>query len=439
MAEGDRILSQQEVDALLSAIDSGEVEVTPETAEPAPGAVPYDFKRPERVPREQLRALETLHELYARGLQSALAGMLRAGVEVRVAGVDQLTYLEFVGSLPNPTAFTVLSAEPLGGSFILEINPSVAFPIVERLLGSGQLGRSQPERPLTRIEWNLIDTVVARALDLMKELWAPIAPVTFRVTAREANPRLMQVLSPNESVVSVAFEVAIGGQKGAVNLCIPVVAIEGHLEGISSHVWLSSRKESSAPGQETAITRQLAPAGVRVTAHLPVEEMELRALESLGPGDVLVTGHPAAAPLLVSLEGRPKFRGTVGRWKDRVAVRIEGRADEAGGSPRPRASLRRAPVPPGGGEGKGGAIREALLRIPLVMSAVLAEKPARVRDVLALRPGQVLEFSRRADEPLSLVAGGRLLAEGTAVKIGERFGLQLEALHGPRPASPPGA
>jgi flagellar motor switch protein FliM len=430
MAEGDRILSQQEVDALLSAIDSGEVEVTPETAEPAPGALPYDFKRPERVPREQLRALETLHELYARGLQSALAGMLRAGVEVRVAAVDQLTYLEFVGSLPNPTAFTVLSAEPLGGSFILEINPSVAFPIVERLLGSGQLGRSQPERPLTRIEWNLVDTVVARALDLMKELWAPIAPVTFRVTAREANPRLMQVLSPNESVVSVTFEVAIGEQKGSMNLCIPVVAIEGHLEGISSHVWLSSRKEASAPGQETAITRQLSPAGVRVTAHLPVEEVELKGLESLRPGDLLVTGHPAAAPLLVSLEGRPKFQASVGRWKDRVALRILGRADEAGAGPRPRAALRRAADP---GAGKGATMLDALLQVPLVASAVLAEKTARVRDVLALRPGQVLEFSRRADEPLTLVVGGRLVAEGTAVKIGERFGLQLEALQAPRP------
>jgi flagellar motor switch protein FliM len=433
MAEGDRILSQQEVDALLSAIDSGEVEVKLEAAEAAPGAVPYDFKRPERVPREQLRALETLHEFYARGLQSALAGMLRAGVEVRVAAVDQLTYLEFVGSLPNPTAFTVLSADPLGGSFILEINPSVAFPIVERLLGSGQLGRSQPERSLTRIEWNLIDTVIARALDLMKELWAPIAPVTFRVTAREANPRLMQVLSPNESVVSVTLDVAIGEQKGSMNLCIPVVAIEGHLEEISSHVWLSSRKEMSAPGQETAITRQLAPADVRISAHLPVEEMELKVLESLRPGDLLVTGHPSTAPVLVSLEGRPKFRAAVGRWKDRLAFKVVGRADEHAGSPRERAALRRAEDPSGGGAGKGPSMREALQRVPLTASAVLAEKSARVRDVLALRPGQVLEFSKRADEPLALVVGGRLLAEGAAVKIGDRFGLQIESLRGSRP------
>ncbi len=431
MAEGDRILSQQEVDALLSAIDSGEVEVTPQS-EAAPRAVPYDFKRPERVTRDQLRALEVFHELLARGFRGALAGMLRAGVDVRVTGVDQLTFLEFINSLPNPTAFAVLSAEPLGGRFILEINPSVAFPVVERLLGSGQVAQDLPERPLTRIEWSLIDTVVARMLKLMEELWAPIAPVAFRVAAREANPRLMQVMSPNESVVSVAMEVAIGEQKGGITLCLPVTAIENHLEKISSHTWLSFRREKAAPGQESAIPRQLEPADVGITAHLSAGAIGLKDLEGARPGDLLLTGHPASAPLLVSLEGRPKFRAAIGRLKEFRAFKVAGRAEEGPVDPRARVAVRKAEDAAAPEKGAvAPSLKEALLRVPVTVSVVLAEKEARVRDVLSLGAGQVLEFSRRADEPLGLVAAGRLLAVGSAVKVGERFGLQVTALRGP--------
>lgn len=428
MAEGDRILSQQEVDALLSAIDSGEVEVVAE-AEVAPRPVPYDFKRPERVSGDQMRALEALHERYARSLQAALTGMLRAGVEVRVAGVDQLTYLEFVGSLPNPTAFVVLSAEPLPGKFILEINPAIAFPFLERLLGSGQLGRSQPDRSLTRIEWGLLEGVLGRALELLGDLWAPIVPVTFRVTACEANPRLMQVLSPNESVVSVALEVALGGQKGTMNLCMPVVAIEGHLGEITSHVRLSSRGEAGSRGGEGAVSGRLAPAELRVSAHLPEEEVRLGDLEGLRPGDLLRTGRPRTEPVLVSLEGRPKFRASLGRLKEFRAIKVEGRAATEGGAARGGISIQRGEEVPGtGGGGTAPALGASLRGVPLEVSVVLAERVLPVREVLSLGPGRVLEFARRADAPLELRAGPRVLAEGLPVKIGERFGLQLTSL-----------
>lgn len=433
MAEGDRILSQQEVDALLSAIDSGEVEVVAEAAA-APRPVPYDFKRPERVSGDQMRALEALHERYARSLQAALTGMLRAGVEVRVAGVDQLTYLEFVGSLPNPTAFAVLSAEPLAGKFILEINPAIAFPFLERLLGSGQLSRSQPERSLTRIEWKLLEGVLGRALDLLGELWAPILPVTFRLTACEANPRLMQVLSANELVVSVALEVSLGGQKGTMNLCMPVVAIEGYLGEITSHVRLSSGREAGRHGGEGAISRRLAPAELRVSAHLPEVEVRLGDLEALRPGDLVRTGRPAAGPILVSLEGCPKFRALLGRLKERRAFRVEGRAEEEGAA-RGEITIRRGEGAAVGGGGAGPAMREVLLGVPLEVAVVLAERVLPIREVLGMGPGRVLEFGRRADAPLQLRVGARVVGEGLPVKVGERFGLQLTSLW---TSSPPG-
>src|SRR2546428_6458141 len=180
MPDPERILSQHEVDALLSAIDSGGGE-----ARPSAPAHPYDFKRPTRVPHDQVRAIQALHEGFARNLRWALSGMLRTAVEVKVAAVQQLPLEEFLDSLPRPTALTVLSAEPFEGTFLLEINPSIACPIIERLLGSARFGAWQQDKALSPLEWTVLDAVIERALELMKEAWSAAGEATFRVQRRE--------------------------------------------------------------------------------------------------------------------------------------------------------------------------------------------------------------------------------------------------------------
>lgn len=435
MDEPDRILSQHEVDALLSAIDSGEVEVTPEAAA-APRAVPYDFKRPERLGREDLRAIEMLHEILARNLEVALSGMLRTVVAVRPAGADQLTFLEFTNSLPNPTVFTVLSCEPLQGHFILELNPAIAFPMLERALGSGRVAAAQPERPLTPIEWGVMEGLLGRVLEIMEQAWGPVAPVRFKITARESNPQLLQVVNANEGVASVALEILMADHKGYANLAVPVMAIEPYLDRLVAHPWLSGGEPGGQDPRETAMSRQIAPAEVRIAAHLPAASLPLRDLEVLRPGDVLVTDHPASAPVVVSLEGRPKFQGTVGSLKDRRAIRVEGRLaaprGPAGEGPVTGARVRRSAK--AGGPARGA---EHILRVPLQTAVVVAEKTMPLQQVLALKPGDVLTFERRVDEPLLLQAGGRPLATGTAVTIGDKFGLQVGEVRGAPPAPGP--
>ena len=435
MADSERVLSQNEVDALLSAIDSGDVEITPETGV-TPQVVPYDFKRPERVGREQLRAIETLHEVYARNLQAALSGMLRAGVDVKVASVDQLTFQEFINSLPNPTVFTVLSCEPLEGNFIFEMNPVIAFPIIERLLGSGKVGASQPERALTPIEWKLMDSVIDRALDLLKDAWSKVVPATFKVTAREANPRLKQIFSDNEAVVAVVIDLSTGDHKGYLNLCLPVLAIEGHMDKISTHTPFSSRRKQEAPGQEQTISRQLAPAELQLSVHLPIETMRVRDLQAMKPGDLVLAHHPESAAVLVSVEGRPKFVARLGSLRDRKAFKIVSGVDPSRESMllQPRAAL---DIRHSGTKGKAAAPKEkgaieGVLGVPLRMAVGLAEKTMRVREVLALRIGEVIEFDARVDDSLVLRAGDRMIATGSVVKIGERYGLQINSIGEPR-------
>ncbi len=433
MPDAEKILSQNEVDALLSAIDSGAGE-----AKPAPSALPYDFRRPTRVPRDQVRALQMLHEGFARNFQAALAGLLRTQVEVRVTGVHQLPLGEFMDSLPRPTALAVLSCEPFEGTFLLEIDPSIACPIIERLLGSARFGGWQQDKPLSTLEWTVLDTVIARALDLMKEAWSSVGSVTFRVLRRESDPMRLQLQNPNEAAVSVVLEVVVGDQRGCLNLAFPVVAVESHLDRLSPSSAIAAKRRDSASPQEGTISKRLADAEVRLGAELQHETMRLEDLEALRPGDLLVTGHPASVPVFLRVEGHPKFLARLGSLKDHKAARVvsplSGGRDVPASPPRPPVEVRKAegaergapvgPPPPG--------FVENLLRLPLAAAAVLAEKPMRLKDVLALRSGEILEFPRRADEPLELRAARRVLAHGVAVKVGERFGLRLSSILDPR-------
>ena len=433
MPDPERILSQHEVDALLSAIDSGGGE-----ARPSAPAHPYDFKRPTRVPHDQIRAIQALHEGFARNLQSALSGMLRTAVEVKVAAVQQLPLEEFLDSLPRPTALTVLSAEPFEGTFLLEINPSIACPIIERLLGSARFGAWQQDKALSPLEWTVLDAVIERALELMKEAWSAAGEVTFRVQRRESESSRLHLQNPNEAAVSVVLEIAVGDQRGTLNLAFPVVAVEGHLRRLSPSGAIAAKRRESAAPQEEAISRRLAPAEVRIAAELQPETMKLKDVEALRRGDVIVTYHPASAPVILSVEGRPKFQVRLGSLKDRKAMKVLAALVGEQGLPPlpPRSTLEvrkaeAASAPAAAAPAPAGYV-ENLLRLPITTAVVLAEKSMRLKEVLALRSGEVVDFPRRADEPLELRASRRVLAHGIAVKVGERFGLCLTSVLDPR-------
>jgi flagellar motor switch protein FliM len=325
------ILDQSEVDALLAAVDSGTIQEDKSQAKVfsrvrrADDAVEvrqYDFKRPERVSKDQMRALQTLHEGFARNFGASLSGFLRTIVEVKVATCEQMTYSEFISGLPNPTSFNLIGSDKLDGQMCLEISPLIIYPIIDRLLGGTSQDLFIPQRPMTLIEVRLISNVTNRGLIALSEAWASIREMKFSTAATESNPQLVQIVPPNEVVVVVGFELKMSNRAGTMNLCIPYNVIEPVIEDLSTQSWFSNMKNQRSKPLEEQITRGLGRAPVTVIGMLATTTITLRDLMEMQPGDLIVTEKPANQPVVISVEGERKFIAHIGQFRGKRALRV---------------------------------------------------------------------------------------------------------------------
>lgn len=329
------VLNQDDIDALLKAVESGEA--GPATSEPM-GRVfsrrkgkdlaelevrPYDFKRPERVSKDQMRALENLHEGFGRSFGASLSGFLRTIVEVNTASIEQMTFSEFTHGLPNPTCFNLLSAEPLNGSMCLEMSPLIIYPIVDRLLGGTNADLFIPQRPLTAIEQRLVRKILDRAMVSLGEAWASIAPVEFKLEESESNPQLVQIVPPNEVVVVVGFELKMGGRTGSMNLCVPYAVIEPVVEKLSSQTWAGFGHHKRNAGLRLRVAEHLDMAKLSISAILADTTIKLSDLMNLEVGDIVMTEKPASGPLSLSIEGKRKYIGHLGQYRGNRAFKVK--------------------------------------------------------------------------------------------------------------------
>jgi flagellar motor switch protein FliM len=328
------VLSQTEVESLLSAMATDEDDAAGDASRPGPlgkravskgreKIVPYDFKRPERVGKEQMRALQTLHEGFGRNFAAGLSAMLRSMAEVKLTSVDQLTYSEFVFSLENPTCFNLLSAEPLEGTLILDINPSILYPIIDRLLGGGREGGQLARRPLTEIELRLVSRITGLFLSELRKAWENVLDLNLKVERVESNPQLVQIVPPNEVVVLISFELALGDVRGMVNLCIPYNSIERISGKLSTNSWVAYGRKAATPESTEKISQALRASSVEVKARLAQTRIRTGDLIGLRVGDIITTQKDIHSPLLISVEGVPKFHARPGAFKGHKAIRIE--------------------------------------------------------------------------------------------------------------------
>jgi len=325
------VLDQSEIDALLAAVDAGEVEEEHVSVQifsrnrrdlESVEVRPYDFKRPERVSKDQMRALQTLHESFARNFGASLSGFLRTIVEVKVANCEQMTYAEFISGLPNPTSFNLMQAKPLEGQMCLEISPLIIYPIIDRLLGGTNAELFIPQRPMTLIETRLIGKVTSRGLAALGEAWQSIKAINFEITATESNPQLVQIVPPNEVVVVIGFELKMANRAGTMNLCIPYNVIEPIVSDLSSQSWFNVPKSGRGVEMKARISSTLGRAPLTVTGLLAETTITLHDLMTLSVGDIVATERPASSPVVLCVENEKAFLANIGKFKDQRALKV---------------------------------------------------------------------------------------------------------------------
>jgi len=334
------VLDQAEIDSLLAAVAAGQTDVALAGEKPAAATLPveavgqprrevstYDFTRPERVSKDHIRALASIHDGFARNFGATLSGFLRTIIDVRVVGVEQLTYSEFIHSLPNPTCFVILQAPPLEGQMCLEISPLIVYPIIDRLLGGTNAQLYIPQRPLTSIEWRLINRLVERALAHLSEVWRNLIDARFEVVEVESNPQLVHIVAPTEVVVFITFEIKMGPCAGTMSICIPFNTIESVLSKLTTQSWFGYKSKGASELQQRRLLRNLTRSRVLATAYLGQTTITLGELRRLRPGDLLVLEKRVSEDLILQFEGRNKFAGVPGQFRGRRALRLRRTAE----------------------------------------------------------------------------------------------------------------
>ena len=316
------ILSQEEIDALLDVVDDGDesLDSTEDSAESQRQVTLYDFKRPNRVSKEQLRAFRGVHDKMARSLASQISAIMRSIVEIQLHSVDQMTYGEFLMSLPNPTSFNVFSMKPLEGSGVVEINPSIAFPMLDRLLG----GKGEPfdaSREFSDIELSLFETILRVMMSTLKEAWGPVMEIFPTVESKESSPNVVQIVAQNEIVVMVVMEIIIGQSSGMLNICYPVIALEPVLPKLASRD-LMLNETSTKKSRNTELQVLLGGANVGIEAMLGNAELSLKDILDLQQGDIIRLTNPADDIVTVSVDGKDRFYGKIGLKRFRKSIEI---------------------------------------------------------------------------------------------------------------------
>lgn len=317
------VLSQNEIDALLAALSSGEMDAEELKKEETQKKIrAYDFKRAVRFSKDHIRSLTRIHENFARFLTTYFSAQLRTFVQINVVQVEQLPYDEFIRSIPKMTILNIFEAEPLEGRMVMEVHPNVAFAMLDRLLGGVGTAPSKIGS-LTEIETIIMERIFSRAFESLQEAWKTVIDINPKLEALETNPQFMQIVSPNETIALISLSTKIGDTSGMINLCIPHVVIEPIMPKLSVHHWFVSQKKSRAPEEVDALRQRVNKAKLPIVAELGESQITVQEFLELSVGDVISLNKPVQEGLAIRVGDRLKYIGSPGTLKDRVAVQID--------------------------------------------------------------------------------------------------------------------
>ena len=325
----DRVLSQDEIDNLLDAVSSGEVETEELKEDENEKEVEvYDFKRPNKLSKDQLRTLRMIYEGFGRLVSTEISTQLRTMVKIDVTSIEQLSYDEFIRSLPQPTVMGICDFHPFNGEFIIEINPKIALTIVERIFGGGDTSENIEGREFTDIEEVVLKKINKHILNSFGEAWENVADLRPRLRELESNPQFTQIVPSNDMVILATFDTQIGDTEGLINICIPYIVLEPLVSKLSAQYWFATSMSESKSENLLDLKKRLGKASLEVEAMLGSTTVTINQLLNLNKGDVLRLDEKTDQDLTIKADGREKFRAKAGKKGSKVAVEITSEVSE---------------------------------------------------------------------------------------------------------------
>lgn len=322
------ILSQDEIDALLTAVsgapvphDESQNETPTKSYNNRKRLKVYDFRRPDKFSKDQVRTLQMIHETFARLTTTSLAAQLRSLVQVHVVSVDQLTYEEFTRSIPSPTTLGIVNMDPLKGSAVIEVDPAITFSIIDRLFG-GKGETLKQNRELTDIEMSVIEGILVRLLGNLREAWANMMDLRPRLGNIETNPQFVGIVPPNSMVILTTFDTKIGEVEGMINFCIPYITIEPIINKLSAQYWYSAVNRGVTAEHINFIKQQLNDIRLTVIAQLAETTLSFSEVSMLKEGDVIRFDNSVNSDVDIFIGRNVKFKGKPGLFGSRRAVQI---------------------------------------------------------------------------------------------------------------------
>lgn len=316
------ILSQNEIDELLKALNTGEIDVHQmQNTKQEKKIKSHDFRRPSKFAKDHLKTLHIINENYARLITNFLSGYLRTLVQVDVISVEPLQYLEFTNSISNPVVLGVVDFTPLSGQIILEMAPNIAYSLIDRILG-GKGTSMEKVRGFTEIELAIIERIIIQILNLMREPWENVISIRPRLEKIETNAQFAQIISPNEIVALVTLSAHVGDVEGMINICIPHMVVEPIISKLSTRLWFSSVEKESTREIKDSIEIKIENTSVPVRAVLGRTTISVNDFIEIQQGDVIPLDTAVNGDLEVLVGDLLKFYGTPGVKKNKVAVKI---------------------------------------------------------------------------------------------------------------------
>ncbi|MCB2198247.1 flagellar motor switch protein FliM [bacterium] len=315
----NRILSQDEIDALLSSVSKGKSYDTIER-EPRRSVTVYDFKHPDRISKEQIRTMRTIHENFARLFATFLSTNLRALVDVNVISIDQVTYSEYTMSLSMPSSLYLLKMPDLEGKAVVEISPQFLLFVVDRLLGG--TGETEIEiREITLIEQNIVQRIINNLINTLNEVWNQIYPLDAQFDSFETDPQFVQIARSSETIAIIFFEIKVRGAVYPMNIGFPYFVLEPILQKLSSQTFFVNVKKV-AEQERNLLEDRIRSSKVNFNAIFAQSNLTVRDFLTLKNGDVIQLDKELDDELKVKVGNKIKFFGVPGRIGRKMAVRV---------------------------------------------------------------------------------------------------------------------